>query len=229
MNRSNRICIAALLSLLGGAAAAQSIPATFGDPAEERHIIKYFKLPDIKGDYSMMLRCFVVAEKSGKLKDLGCYNSTEAEFAVMKALQKAAKKARVTPASIDGKERKIYLQFRAQFIGEGDKHVAHLYLNPAEPENIEAYGENHVAAQRVIGKEHWQKVCPTRASWLIFTRSHVSMEGRGSSVDLSHGGGIVPTGPCQQAIIDTLINSEYIPAMIDGDAVPSTFIEGFGN
>jgi hypothetical protein len=220
------------ISLLVSAAAsasAQTVPATFGDPEEERHLIKFFKLPDIRGDYSVMLRCFASIEKSGKMKDVGCYNSTEAEYALMQALQKAAKKARLTPALIDGKPRKIYLQFRAQFVGKGDDHNVSLYLNPAEPENIEAYGEHHVAAQRVIGKEPWQGVCPSRAGWLVFARAHVSMDGEGSSVDLSHGGGIVPTGPCQQAIIDTLIASEYVPTMVDGEPVPSTFIEGFSN
>lgn len=215
--------------LVAASAAAQTVPATFGDPEEERHLIKFFKLPDIEGDYSIMLRCFAVAEKSGKIKNLGCYNSTEVEFELMQALQKAAKKARLTPASVNGKTRTIYLQFRAEFIGEGDKHVARLYLNPAEPENIEAYGERHIAAQRVIGKEPWQKICPTHADWLIFARAHVGIDGKGSSVDLAHGGGIKPTGTCQQAIIDTLTSSEYVPTMVDGEAVPSTYIEGFGN
>jgi hypothetical protein len=218
-----------LLVLLAGAAIAQTSPATFGDPAAEKHILKFFKLPEIKGDYSIMLRCMAIAEQSGKLKELGCYNSTQAEYAMMQALQKASKKARVVPAMIEGKPRKIYLQFRAEFIGEGDKHVAVFYLNPAEPENVEAYGEKHVAAQRVIGKERWQGICPTRAQWLIGARAHVNEEGRGSHVDLAHGSGIRPTGPCQQAIIETLVNSQYIPTMVDGEPVPSTFIEGFSN
>jgi hypothetical protein len=214
---------------LTGVAAAQSIPATFGDPEGDRHISKFFVMPKVDGDYSVMLRCYAVAEKSGKLKDLGCYNSTEVEYAIMQAMEKATKKTRVVPASIGGKERKVYLQFGAEFIGEGDKHTIQLFLNPAEPENIEAYGPEHIAAQRVIGKEQWQKICPTRAQWLIYARAHVSVDGKGSSVDLAHGAGIVPTGSCQNAIRETVINSEFIPAMVDGEVVPSAFIEGFGN
>lgn len=228
MKTLTRLCVLPIL-LVTFSASAQTVPASFGDSADERHIIKFFQLPEIRGDYSVMLRCFATIEKKGKMKDVGCFNSTEAEFALMQALQKAAKKARLTPALIDGKPRMIYLQFRAQFVGKGDDHKVALFLNPAEPENIEEYGEHHVAAQRVIGKEPWQKICPSRASWLIFARAHVDVDGKGSSVDLAHGGGIVPTGPCQQSIIDTIIASEYVPTMVDGEAVPSTFIEAFSN
>jgi hypothetical protein len=210
-------------------AMAQMVPATFGSTDEEKHLLNVFRMPEVRGEYTIMLRCNVQVEEKGKLKELGCINSTEGEYAITLALQKAAKKARMVPAAINGKPRKIYLQFRIEFTGKDEDHTANLYLNPAEPENVEAYGEHHVAAQRVIGKEAWQKICPTSARWLIYARSHMSMEGKASSVALQHGSGIRPTGSCVQAIIETLESSEYIPTMVDGVAVPSAFIEGFGN
>lgn len=212
-----------------GTASAQSLPATFGSIDEDKHLLKVFRLPEVQGDYTLMLRCYVQVEKNGKLKEMGCINSTEAEYAIHLAMQKAAKKARMAPASIDGKPRRVYVQFRVEFVGKDGEHTANLFLNTAEPENVEAYGNEYIGAQRVIGGEEWRKVCPTSAQWLIYSRSHMSEAGVASSVDLQHGGGIRPTGSCVQAIVNTLESSEFIPTMVDGIAVPSAFIEGFGN
>jgi hypothetical protein len=208
---------------------AQTTPANFGSTDEEKHLLKVFRMPETRGEYTYLLSCYVQVEKKGKLKEMGCINSTEAEYAIHLEMEQAAKKARMVPAMIDGKPRGVYVQFRVQFVGKEGENKAYLFLNPAEPENVEAYGDHHVAAQRVIGKEPWQKICPTSSQWLIHSRSHMSVEGKASSVELQHGGGIRPTGSCVQSIISTLESSEYIPTLVDGVAVPSVYIEGFGH
>ncbi|HSD69775.1 MAG TPA: hypothetical protein VLB07_09480 [Woeseiaceae bacterium] len=195
----------------------------------ERSFPALLQFPDVAGNFSIMMLCASQIETSGKMQDTFCVIRNNGEVPFGAAIQKAAQKARMTPAIIDGKKQKIYLQFRVEFIKEGDTKTIHIFPNTGDAENIEAYGNDYIAAQRVIGKEPWMKVCPARAQFGITARAHVSAEGAASNVSLHHGFGIVPTGACQQEIIRTIENSLFTPAMFEGQPVPSAFVEPFGN
>ena len=210
-------------------AAAQRVPAMFEFEEPERSFPALLQFPDVAGNFSIMLLCASQVEASGKMTDTFCVIRNNGEVPFGQAVQKAAKKARMTPAIIDGKEQKVYLQFRVEFIKEGDTEDIHIFSNTGDAENVEAYGSDFIAAQRVIGKEPWMKVCPARAEYGITARAHVSVEGVASSVSLHHGYGIVPTGTCQEAVIRTIEGSLFTPAMVGDEPVPSAFVEPFGN
>ncbi|MGH8223096.1 MAG: hypothetical protein ACREQZ_08985 [Woeseiaceae bacterium] len=227
--RRQRSTLFLILFLASWPATAERVPALFGDGSNERHFRTLLGFPEVSGDVSLVMLCFSQIEDSGKMTETGCLIRNNAEKLFFDAIDKAAKKAQLVPARIDGRARKIYLQFRVEFIKEGDSRRINMYANPGDAENIEAYGEDHVAAQRVIGKEAWMKVCPSNAQYGVTARAHVSVEGIASSTSLAHGYGIVPTGPCQQAIIEAIETSAYAPAMVDGEAVPSAYVEPFSN
>lgn len=208
---------------------AQWAPASFAVEEEKRLFESLLEFPDVSGDVSIMMMCASQVTTSGKMTETGCFVRNNIEAIFGKSIQAAAKKARVTPAIINGKKYMVYLQFRVEFIKEGDSKRVHIWPNPGDAENIEAYGNEYIAAQRVIGKESWMKVCPARAQFSLTARSHVNAEGKASDVSLQYGHGIVPTGNCQQAIIDTIVQSLFTPAMADGEPVPSAFVEPFGN
>jgi hypothetical protein len=210
-------------------AAAQRIPAVFEIEDTDRSFPSLLLFPDVAGDFSVMMLCASQIETSGKMKETGCMIRNNGEAVFGDVIQKAAKKARVAPATIDGKEQKVYLQFRVEFIKEGDAKKIRVYANTGDAENVDAYGDEYIAAQRVIGKEQWMKVCPARAQYGLTARAHVSAEGVASNVNLQHGYGIVPTGTCQQAIVQTIETSLFTPAMIENEPVPSAFVEPFGN
>lgn len=210
-------------------AAAQRIPALFEIDEADRSFPGLLLFPDVTGDFSIMMLCASQIEASGKMKETGCMIRNNGEAVFGEVIKKAAKKARLAPASIDGKEQKVYLQFRVEFIKEGDAKKIRVYANTGDAENVDAYGDDYVAAQRVIGKEPWMKVCPARAQYGLTARAHVSAEGVASSVSLQHGYGITPTGTCQQAIAETIENSPFTPAMVENEPVPSAFVEPFGN
>jgi hypothetical protein len=223
------IAAACMLCTFSFTAHAERIPAKFEGNEPKHSFPDLLVFPDVSGNLSIMMLCWSQIEISGKMTDTFCMirNNTEAAFG--KSVQDAAKKARMVPAVIDGKRRKVYLQFRVEYIKEGDSKQVIVYSNPGDAENIEAYGKQHIAAQRVIGKEAWIKTCPGRADFGLTARAHVSIEGVASSVSLAHGYGIVPPGLCQQAIIETIESSPFIPAFADGEPVPSAFLEPFGN
>ncbi|MDH4047367.1 MAG: hypothetical protein OEW68_00835 [Gammaproteobacteria bacterium] len=229
--RPPNIAVLAVLTILAlpVAAKAERLPALFEGDNPDRIFQNLVEFPDISGNASVMMLCASQVEGSGKMKDTFCYIRNNADFTYNEAIQKAAKKALLKPATIDGKRQKIYLQFRVEFTKKDEEKHIIVHLNTGDAENLEAYGPDFIAAQRVIGKERWMKVCPLRADFALTARAHVSVEGVGSNVSLAHGYGIVPTGNCQQAIVDTIEQSPFIPAMVDGEAVPSAFVEPFGN
>jgi hypothetical protein len=219
-----------LLLLTGTALSSEEMrPASFDHEEPKRRLDKRIEFPEVKGNMSNMIHCFSQIEKSGKMKDTGCFVKDNFDPQFVNAIIKAAKKSTLTPAIINGDKRKIYLQFRVEFIAEEDERNIYLYLNPANTENVEAYGYDHIAAQRAIGKEPWQDICPQRARYLLIARAFVGEDGRSSNPSLERVSGIMPTADCQNAIKETILQSIFTPAMADGYPVPSAFVESFSN
>lgn len=220
----------ALFLLAGIAVSAEEMrPATFEHPDPKDRLENRIEFPEVKADMSTMIHCFSQVTARGKMKTTGCYQKDNFDGPFAIAIMKAAKKATMNPAIINGQEKKIYLQFRVEFIAEGESRKIHFYLNPAYTENIEAYGYDHIAAQRVIGKESWQDVCPQRARYIVIVRAFVGEDGRPGNPSIEPINGIMPTPDCQNAIKNTILQSAFTPAFADGVPVPSAFIERFGN
>ena len=227
-----RTLIVSFLFLAAGASAQDEfMPAHFGYDEEDRQLFNLIPFPEIKGDVTIMLRCFAQLETSGKMKNTACLMEDQFDQPFAGAVAQAAKKARMTPASINGKPVMVYVQFRTEFVAEGDDRKIKVILNPGYPENVAAYGEDHVAAQRLLtGKdEPWQKVCPQRAAYAVWAKAYVGEDGRADAPSIDHAGGVIPTPACQDAIKAQILDSRYIPAMDDGFPVPSTFVEIFSN
>ena len=223
------ITLLLMLAAASAGAAAEFLPAGFDHEDPKRRLADRIEFPEVGGDVSAMLSCFSRIDRGGKMEQTGCIakDSFHATFAA--AVMKAAKKSRVTPAAIDGKPQSIYLQFRVEFIAKDDERNIILYPNPGYEENVNAYGADYIAAQRVIGREPWQDVCPQRAGFVVLARAFVGEDGRSESPSLERISGILPAPNCQEAIRDTILNSAFTPAMADGYPVPSAFVEIFSN
>ncbi len=187
------------------------------------------EFPELKGDTTAILRCAARVQANGAMKKNGCFVDSPADQIFIGEINKAARRAKMTPASRGTAKREIYFQYRVQFDKKADTQTVKILENPGVQENVEAYGQDHVAAQRAIGREPWQKECPSRAEYLVWLKAHVAADGTASSFSLTHGAGITPTPRCQQSIIETAEKSEYFPALADGSPVPSTYVEPFSN
>jgi hypothetical protein len=205
-------------------------PADFDHPEDKRRMDKLITWPDIKGDISVILNCFSQVQANGKMESTGCFLQNNYDEPFVAVISQAAKKARLNPAIIDGRERTIFLQFRVEFIAEGEQRRIHFYLNPGYEENVKAYGFEHVAGQRAIGKqEPWMSVCPQRAQYALWVRAYLGEDGKADSPSIQHSDGIMPTETCLDAIKETILSGQYTPALADGEAVPSTYVEFFSN
>lgn len=221
------LLIVPLFAAWSATAAADRKPART-DTGEDS-LAARIEFPELKGDASAVVRCAAAVDSDGKMKDNGCYGESPADQVFIPAINKAARKARMVPASADGRGQKVYFQYRVKFTKKGDEKTITVLENPGVKENVDAYGEDHVAPQRVIGRESWQKECPERAQYLLWLRAHVDPDGTMSNASLTHGGGLMPTPRCQQSILEAIQSSMFFPALQNGTPVQSTYVEPFGN
>jgi hypothetical protein len=205
-------------------------PANFDHEDPKRQFAKLLEFPEVKGNITVILNCFSQVESSGKMKDTGCYVKDNFDSTYVNAVAKAAKKARMNPAIVNGKPQRVFLQFRVAFKAEEEDRIIRYYLNTGFEENMQAYGPGFIAGQRVIGKkEPWQGVCPQKAKFSLWARAYLGEDGNVSNISLVHGNGIMPVARCQDAIRQTILASPFTPGISEGVPVPSTFVEVFGN
>ena len=209
------------------AIAEETSPAFFS--TGEKSLTELIEFPELRGDTSVALSCIGIMNGKGKLEEHGCFRRNPGDETFIAAVYPAIKKARLNPAVYDGKRVHVVFQYRVQFVKTGEEETLNFVANPGYEENVKAYGQDHIAAQRVYGKEGWEKSCPRQARFVVLARANVDYDGTPGSVSLQHADGLTITAGCEKAIIDTVLASRFIPAMADGEAVPSTYVEPFGN
>ena len=219
----------ALCTLLAAATGvhAETTPANFLDG--ERSLPTLIEFPELRGDATVTISCLGIIESNGRMEEHSCYRRQAGDEVFIREIYDIMKKARFQPAVVDGRERSVVFQYRIQFAKKGDEQEIRLVANPGYEENVDAYGQEHIAAQRVFAKEDWQKSCPQQAGFLVLAKANVDFEGTPSAVSIVHADGIPITQRCEQALIDNLLASQFVPAIADGESVPSTFVEPFGN
>jgi len=222
---------AIIVLLLGPAAApayaAVNTPARFS--GGEDGLAQRIEFPEVKGDGKITLRCAAKVRDDGDMDDNGCYLDDNNAGVFMKAINAAARKAKMIPAVIDGKKRDVYVQYRVEFRTADGKNSITIYNNPGVRENVEAYGDDHIAAQRALTRETWQKECPRHTRFLVWAKAHVAPDGEQSNISLAPNEGAPITRDCEQAIIATLAEAGFAPALDGTEPVPSSYVEPFGN
>ena len=210
-----------------GTAQPTYVPGNFG--SGEKTLAELIEFPEMRGDVSVAIYCIGVLTSKGKLDKHGCFRRDPGDETFGAAIYKAADKARLQPATYNGKPVSVIFQYRVLFIQKGEDKTLRFVANPGYAENVEAYGHDHIAAQRLYDGERWQKACPKQASFTVLARANVDYDGTPAAASVEHIQGLVITERCQQAIIDAILASRFIPAMDDGEPVPSTFVQRFGN
>ena len=224
--RVTTVLAAALLSLSANAQTSFS-PARFGDG--EKSLGELIEFPELRGDTTVTISCLGILSARGKLDKHSCYRRNPGDEPFIAAFLKASRKARLVPATYDGRAVPVIFQFLIQFKQEGEEQKLLFAAHPGYEENVLAYGGNHIGAQRVMGKETWQKACPKQAKFVVLARANVDYDGTPGAVTIEHGTGIPITDACREALEANMLNSRFIPAFADGESVPSTFVEPFGN
>jgi len=227
--RAWRTLILALGAAICGGASAQAefSPANFGD--DEKSLRNLIEFPELRGDTAVTVSCIGVLKSRGKFDQHYCYQRNPGDETFVRQIYRVIKKARLKPATYNGRGVEVVFQYQVRFEQKGEEQRLDFAANPGLGENVEAYGIRHVAAQRLMRKEQWQKSCPQQTQFVVLARANVNWEGTPSAVSITHMDGIPITQKCEQAITQAVLDSRFIPTFADGEPVPSTYVEPFGN
>ena len=149
---------------VSGAAADRS-PAGFGNG--EKQLDKLIVFPEVSTNVDKTFICQGILKSNGRMTHSNCYLIEPRDSPYIVAINKAAKKARFTPASVGGKNVGVYLLYTVQFIRKDDEQRIVLYSNQGYLENLDAYGPVHVQAQRSLTRELWESICPNRNRFAV--------------------------------------------------------------
>jgi hypothetical protein len=200
---------------------ADFAPAHFTD--EPRSLQNLIVFPKIRFEGTATLQCDAQASSTGRLRGTACYEVDNRYGAFERAIYRAAAVATIAPASVAGKPRAVWFQYRVEFVKNGANQSVRAYPNYGL--QIDTYGPNYTSPQRLddMGVEFFLRCRDLRKVWV---QASITEAGRPEQVYVLGGGA---ARPCRQHLIDMLRKSTFIPAHVDGTPVRARYAELFWN
>ena len=146
LNSIGRFAVAGLVGVtfcISGYAASFE-PAQIG--THDFSLANRIKMPRVKGDFTVFVRCEAEVGASGKIRRNGCYDDADVDDKFFKAVELAANRARFVPARVDGEPVKVLALYSVVFRRQGD--VDRVGVIPNHGTNAQDFGINYVAPQR---------------------------------------------------------------------------------
>ena len=205
-----------LLMLVPFKAMAESTPAQFGKYAER--FAKMIKLPASPPFETASFQCTGWA-RGGFLRPVSCDGHRAWEVAVVNDL--IHRRIRVVAAEARGRKQTTWMQFTVNV--ERTEAGDEISLVPNHGHSIAELGEHYVSPQRYeSNRATYHRVCPT--GYDVRVSGLVKLDGRIADTQVTRSE--MPES-CNEAILDYLRTSEFIPAHLNGEAVEAVLVDRF--
>lgn len=186
----------------------------------KRSLKNLIKFPKAKGDLSIVVTCTSIGTAKGRIREAKCSGADDPDQKFAIAVSRRTKSARITPATVDGRNEEVDFQFSVVFTRSGETETMDVYTNNRK--NLDRFGPDYVSAQRYSPYE-LPDVCKYhRASFLIIEIAVVTKEGRVKESDL-HVDSIGIANVCETSLREITRNSRFVPAFHDGLPVESVW------
>lgn len=198
-------------------------PADF-DTDSEDFTGNRFEFPSMNGDVSLFIRCESRVSRRGRMSKSNCFalNVVERLFAI--AIEKAAAKSSIRPATIGGKQTKVWFEYLVRVVQEADKRWTRFYPNWGL--NFDHYGTDYIAAEPYTIWE-WPDDCwwPNEPFFVLVS---VVVNSNGTSRDAEvYAPGNSASNKCTTAIKKVALERSYIPAFVNGKPAAAQFLEAW--
>ena len=155
-------------------------------------------------------------DASGRIRGMSVLRSKEDTVSkFQESVKSASTFLRLSPAIVDSEAREVWFSFSVVFEAVADTVEFSVY--PSLSVNEEKPNAEFSSPQRVLD-EYFPSAC--RAEGVIWTSTLISDKGLPSNPEISGGG-----ARCQQYLEEHLLNSEYLPAMLEGVFVEASYLE----
>jgi|GEM_PF-3148091 len=172
------------------------------------------KFPAGDGDIKVFLRCEAYISKKGYFVNPFCYDLKDQYPKYSKEIFRAMTHSMVTPASIDGKNRKVWMPFSVLF--KRLEGVEKITVVPNHLHDVKRYGYFYIAPQRYVKRKRSRCLVKLRKPLLFVQKISIS----GDVSDIKH-----QKGRCANQVAETFYQSKYIPAQLDEKYVEGTVSE----
>lgn len=204
-------------------------PALFGDAGAE--LIESFVIPEGASFQKITVRCGGSLGSSGRFRVLLCA-TTSLEDSLARELSEnvadAAKKLKLQPAIVKGARKRVWFVFT--MVIERLKHgdAVRIYHNDLASED--SLGPGYIAPQRHRFPRWGRRLSCSSPTGLgrgviAIANVRVTERGKANSVSLDYHPDDIK---CAAAIENALMDSDYIPANVDGVPVAAAYNEIFG-
>ena len=193
-------------------------PAYFRD--DKWSLKNRIKFPEIDDDVKVAVICDAAVGRTGKFERSYCFSEDNSNRKFEGAVLRAARKARLEPALVNGQSKPIWFQYAVLF--QRINGVNEVFVYPHHLHNIKKYGLDYSAPQHYKSPPF---VCRRAGVWATFT---VTAIGGIENIELLGGqkmGGHKKN--CGEIVKRIVSQMEYIPAFHEGRAVIAKVAEMF--
>ncbi|WP_317930726.1 hypothetical protein [Halioxenophilus sp. WMMB6] len=195
-------------------------PAHFGEA--EEIFFKKLSLPKLPEGETLLIRCSSKLSRRGGLRELTCFtNRDELDIShdYVKAIDYAARYLKIEPAVVNGKTISVYFNFALTVQQKDGRQYIELFNNHLY--NYKTLGKNYISAQR-YDFSPWQ--CNLKSKMPVNMSMEVSASGEVTNIQSSRS---FENNFCARRVRSVIEQSQFIPAMKDGQPQPSTYVETF--
>jgi hypothetical protein len=204
-------------------AMADSSPPTLARFVDGDHSLqKLIEFPDVDDDVAAFVYCEATVLGSGKIRRNHCFPNENVDPSFPKAVSAAAKLAKLTPATVDGDNRFVYLYYRVLFIQKDGAAEIHVYPNWGA--DVDKYGLSYEAPQ-CYHFSPIRKPCSPLFIEFAHVTTVIGTDGTVKGDVTIELGDTNSMNWCENTIRSAFKSSKYIPGHHDGQPVDATYVE----
>ncbi|MFQ5548515.1 MAG: hypothetical protein ACE5FV_09495 [Woeseia sp.] len=210
--------------------------SAFGDePSQFTHarfadtdtpLASLIKFPGARKDADVKMRCDAVVTDAAELNRVVCYGPDRYKMSYKNAVYDVIEDVAFVSATVNGETKTVIMQFTVHFVRRDG--VENIYIYPNHGHDADKYGPDYIGVQRYDWGMWSSHACRGHhRRYHVNTRATIGPDGSYQDHKLIKGDMVL--GPCEEDINKHIKTGSYIPAMNDGVAVESRFVETFLN
>lgn len=198
-----------------GAADDKLVPAKLG--TGEQSLQQLIQFPSWRGDATISILCGARLAADGEFVDTYCWGFDNRKFYYIREIQKAADDARATPATLNGKNKAVWLQYSVDFRKVGDDRSVKVYPNWGF--NRETHGTDYISPQLYDAPKRSMR-CRKDMSFTV--SMHIDEAGAIHDPEIVSG---KANDRCREKFSEFVKQAKYIPASLDGKPVSVKYVD----
>jgi hypothetical protein len=191
-------------------------PAYFLD--DGRSLKDRIRFPKMEDDTYISINCEAVVTRKGYMRSNYCFSKNVDDRKYERAIHRAARKARLKPAIVNGETKPILFQYAVLFKAtNGNKEV---FVFPHQFHSVKDYGLNYIGPQRYADSERrlvfFEGLGNCHDLWVTAV---IGVEGRIKNMSAIKD----PKTNCKAGMAE-IRRSKFIPAVHDGNLVEARIV-----